>query len=274
MIGTITIKQQQLEKGFFTVGDGSEVVLIMGSCRVAPYVNYLTLWNEQNGNRFTIHSIDPFNWNWNEKDERVDYEAKLRELETYQPLLDMLKSVDIFIHEFYMNAGMFNVERNATKKIYNFGLAPKMDICLPNLNDVFILTRDIVAFNPEIRKMATADYNVTGKLSEQTLSEIDVIRQNNLQRLYNICSKTSFPEFAEIFATRYKVVRLFWTFNHISKHFSQTIFHLLNKKFLKLDLSNYKISQEDLYANNYTYLSEYDEGYKWGEEIKPLRESL
>jgi hypothetical protein len=46
----------------------------------------------------------------------------------------------------------------------------------------------------------------------------------------------------------------------------------MNEKFLHLP--NVRMSEVDLYANNYTYLCEYDEGYKWNEQIKPLKEIL
>lgn len=272
MINTIQLKEQQLKNGFFQVGNGSEVILIQGSCRAVPYVTYLRDWNEKNGNRFTICYIDPFSWNWNMNEERVDYEMELLKQESNTALLDMLKSVDIFIHEYYKNAGMFNVAKDGEKNIYQFGLNPKQDICIPSFNDVFVLTREIVSFDMEVRKMAIQDYNVIGKLSEQTIKVIEEKSAYNLNKFYEICKLTDFPEFAEIFKTHYKKTRLFWTFNHISKTFNHLIFDLMNKKFLRLE--NVKLSEVDLFANNYTYLSEYDHGYSWNEEIKPLKDCL
>jgi hypothetical protein len=272
MINTIQIKQQQFEKGTYSTGSGSEVILIIGSCRAVPYLTYLNDWNNQNGNRFTIHFLDPFNWNWDMQENRTDYTAELIKQESNQYLLDVLKSCSIFIHEYYGNAEMFNCDKSAEKNIYQFGLSPKQDITLPNYNDIFVLTREIISFDLELRKLATQDYNVNGKLSDYTLQKIDIVREKNLQRFYDICSKTDFPEFAEIFKNEYKQVRYFWTFNHISKAFNQKIFRLMNEKFLHLP--NVRMSEVDLYANNYTYLCEYDEGYKWNEQIKPLKEIL
>jgi len=272
MINTLQIKTAQLATGTYKTGSGSEVILIVGSCRSVPYLTYLNDWNNQNGNRFTIHFIDPFSWNWDMQENRVDYLQALAQQETNENLLNVLRSTTIFIHEYYANAGMFNCNKESEKNIYQFGLNPLMDICIPNFNDIFILTRDIVSFDLNIRKMAIQDYNVNGKLSPQTLTEIETVRNSNLERFYNICSKTDFPEFAEIFKENYKKHRMFWTFNHIGKAFSLSIFELMNNLFLKLDLTNYKISEVDLYANNYTFLSEYDEGYQWNEEIKPLKE--
>lgn len=272
MINTIQLKEAQLKNGFFKVGSGSEVILIQGSCRSVAYVTYLRDWNEANGNRFTICYIDPFSWHWDMNEQRVDYEKELEKQETNPALLEMLKSVKIFIHEYYKNAGMFNVEKSEPKNIYQFGLAPEKDICTPSFNDIFILTREIVSFDLEIKKLAIQDYNVNGKLSDFTLGKIDEFRQNNLQKFYNICSLTDFPEFAEIFAAHYKQARFFWTFNHVSKTYTQLIFDLMNKKYLRLE--GLKMTDTDLFANNYTHLCEYDYGYGWKEEIKPLKEIL
>jgi len=274
MINTLEIKQEQFVHGTFRLGTGEETILIVGSCRSVPYLTYLGEWNAQNGNRFSIHFLDPFNWNWNMKEERVDYNAELIKQEGNQTLLDTLSKTSIFIHEYYANAEMFNCDKNAEKNIYQFGLNPKIDICTPNFNDVFILTSDILRFHPEVMKIAVQDYNVNGKLSFQTLDEISKVRVNNLTRFMDICDKTDFPELAEIFMENYKKERFFWTFNHTSKLFAQTLFRLMNDKFLKLDLSGYVINEIDLYANNYTHLTEYDLGYEWNEEVKPLKDIL
>lgn len=274
MINTVDIKEQQLKNGYYTIGNGHYKLLILGSCRAVPYVTYFNDYNKQFIETFTIYFIDPFSWNWDMQENRVDYQAELLKQESNTKLLDMLKSVDFFVHEYYANAGMFNVFKGAEKNIYQFGLNPRIDICLPNFNDIFVLTREIVSFDMEIRKMAIQDYNVNGKLSIQTLEAIRKKSEENLNKFYNICHQTSFPEFEDIFKSGYKNRRFFWTFNHIGKAFTQELFKLMSDNYFHFDLDRYVISQEDLYANNYTYLCEYDEGYNWNEEIKPLKEIL
>jgi hypothetical protein len=274
MINTIEIKQQQLEKGYYSIGNGVYKLLILGSCRAVPYVTYFNDYNKQFTNTFTIYFIDPFNWNWDASGNRVDYIDALSKQESNKSLTDMLSSVDFFIHEYYANAGMFNVFKGSEKNIYQFGLNPRIDICLPNFNDIFILSREIVSFDVAIRKMAIQDYNVNGKLSEQTIKAIEYKSQENLNKFYNICRQTSFPEFEDIFKSGYKNRRFFWTFNHVAKAFNQELFKLMSENYFHFDLNNYYICQEDLFANNYTYLSEYDLGYNWNEEIKPLKDVL
>lgn len=280
LINTLQIKQAQLKKGFFTTGSGKEVILIMGSCRVAPYVWYFELLNERMNNRFTIHTIDPFNWNWNEKDERVDYNEVLHNLETDERLLLMIKSVNIFIHEYYIHAGMFNTQQDVhSLGIYHYGMSPSIDLCIPNWNDYFVLFGDIVSFDLEIRKKAIQDYNVLGKLSNQTEQDILAVRESNLKKFYEVCNKSSFKGFEKVFRFNLTRKRFFWTYNHVSNHFTFAIF--MEIMFIlglqpETELCN-AIMKEDMFANNFTYLTEYDIkwfGYDWGEEVKPLREKL
>lgn len=274
MINTVNTKKEQLQNGYFKTGSGAETILILGSCRSVPYVQYYEDWNTQNNNRFTIAFIDPFNFNYDLNDNRVNLEDKINSMESHEGLLSLLKNTKYFIHEHYANFGMFNVDKNSPKNIFQYGMNPEFNISIPAFNDCFILTADIVSFDLAIRKNAIADYNVTGRLSEQTLFDIEKVRQNNLEKFYSNCLKTDFPEFAGTFRNSYKFSRFFWNSNHVGKSFTKRIFFLISDKFLKLNLSSYKISEHDLYANNYTYLSEYDLGYLWNEEIKPLKTIL
>lgn len=280
MINTIQIKQAQLSNGFFTTGNGSVVIFIMGSCRVAPYVWYFEQLNELTGGQFTIHTLDPFNWNWDENDERVDYNEAIRKLETNVTMLAMLGTVDIFIHEYYQNAGMFNTNKeNNSPTIYDFGLKPSVDLCIPNFNDYFILFGDIVNFDIDIRKRAIQDYNVIGKLSDSLQKEILALSNANRLKFYDVCKKSSFPSFASFFRHNFCKKRLFWTYNHVSTAFTFQIFmEILRVLEIPADKKLCEtIAKEDLFANNFTHVTEYDKKWfhlKWDEEIKPLRERL
>jgi hypothetical protein len=267
MINTLNIKQQQLTNGAFKVGSGSEVILIMGSCRSVPYLNYLNEYNKYN--RFTIYFIDPFNWNWNMKDQFVDYEEAIKRLETDQNILKILSSVKIFIHEYYKNYGMFNTRKDGDKNIYEFGMKPEIDICIPNFNDLFILVNDIVKFDQDIRLKISS-----GLFPEEEISEIS---RSNIEKFYWVCRNSDIPEMEDYFKDNFRSIRFYWTHNHISKHFTLAIFRFLNNKFLKLDLSESfwnEISKEDMYANNYTFLTEWDVKFhnlNWNEQLMPVK---
>jgi hypothetical protein len=248
MINTINTKLEQLTNGYFKTGNGSEVVLIVGSCRSIPYVNYFLLFNKEYNERFTIIFIDPYNWCFDLQDNRTNLQEVITSLE---------------------------------QNIYQYGLNPDIDICLPNFNDNFILFGDIVTFDAEARRKAIADYNVIGKLSEEVQYEIFQISQSNLNKFYDICLKSDFPEMKEFFQRNMKDRRMFWTYNHVSKEFTYFIFVRLMKRFLDIDLSEQFIRQvyqmPDMFANNYTYLTQFDlkwYGFNWGEEVKQLRDKL
>lgn len=277
MIGTLETKQQQLNNTAFRTGSGKEIILIMGSCRSVPYLNYLNDWNNTiGGNRFTIYFIDPFNWNWNIKDEMVDYNEEIEKLEYNEVLLTILSSINIFIHEYYQSFGMFNTIDNGEKNIYDFGMNPEMDICIPNFNDLFILFNDIISFSADLKSKALNDYEITGELSKETQREFYNIGQKNIDKFCSICQLSDIPEMENLFRNEFLNRRFFWTSNHVSKHFTLAIFSFINDKFLKLNLSDdfiANISKEDMYANSYTYLTKYDlniYNYKWNEEFKPL----
>lgn len=278
MINTINTKYQQLRNGYYQTGSGPEKVLVMGSCRSVPYVQYLHDWNEANGNRFTICFIDPFNWAFDLQDNRTDFEAVITSLEKDERILQLLRTTDIFLHEHYNNFGMFNCKQPSDKNIYKFGMSPKIDVCIPNFNDLFILFGDIVTSDLAKKKDAAIDYNVTGKLSAQTKAAILNVGQQNIEKFYYVCRQSDLPEMIEYFRDNFKKKRLFWSYNHVSKHFTLEVFRLINDKFLYLDLSKgFNKNHVDIFANNYTKLTMYDvELYEldWGEEIVPLKDKL
>jgi hypothetical protein len=274
MINTYDIKKQQLEQGAFKVGSGPETMLIMGSCRSVPYLNYLNEVNKVD-NKFSIYFIDPFNWNWDKKDNRVDYDQVLKTLETNKYLLDIISSTKIFIHEYYKNFGMFNTIEDGDKNIYDFGMKPEVDVCIPNFNDVFVMVNDLYQFDTEIKKKIDYDIKGTGVISQETQILCYETSKNNLERFYAVCRMSDVSEMEEYFKENFTKVRLFWTYNHISKGFAMFIFKTINEKFLKLNISESvwnKIEvMEDMYANRYTFLTEYDlkfYDYKLNEEIK------
>lgn len=281
MINTVSTKEQQLKNGFFKIGNGSEVILIIGSCRSVPYVNYFLLYNSIYTERYTIIFIDPFNWNFDLNDNRTDFESVITSLESDERILTMLKTVDIFIHEYYSNFGMFNCSKSTEKNIYKFGLSPKVDVCIPNFNDNFILFSDIVTFNTDIRKQVQADYNVLNKLSSQTQEVICKKSFEGVQRFYEVCLKSDIPEMKIFFEQNYKKVRLFHTYNHVSSFFTLKIFGVIIEKYLKyehtLDLLHEASKLDDLFATPNTKLTEYDydcHKYEWIEPTIELKSKL
>lgn len=272
MIDTIITKIEQLNKGYFTIGDGPEILLLVGSCRSVPYLNYFDYLNHNH--KFTVHFIDPFNWHWDERGNLLqDYESKINSLENDLRLLALFPKVTWFLHEHYENYGMFNTDKTKPITIYQFCLQPKVDVTIPNFRDKFILFQDIVSFNKAIRDKAVRE----GPLSVALQDEIKGIGLANIEKFCEICALTDLPEMATLFRSSWRVVRFFQTMNHISNRFSEAIFQLLNDKFLHLEAPTSfwdRIRREDLYASPCTRVTQYDVdnyGINWGCPIEPLK---
>lgn len=266
MYNTVSIKEQW--RTVFCCGnqDAKDVILILGSCRVVPYLNYLDQANAVCGNRFKIYCIDPINYQVDSAGNMLDTRGLLKALETDEHFLSILRSVTIFIHEGLSSFGILNTvtpeggdtwENPVT--IYDFGIAPRLDINIPNFHDVFILFNDFAAIDPQWRH----------ELTEDDQREIVRLGDAHIDRFCNICEKSSFPEFGPWFRENYLKTRLFHSFNHVSSAFTLEIFRLMNEKFLKLDLDGVfwnQIGQQDIYANVQTPVTDLDlkfRAFRW-----------
>lgn len=241
MIYTFTTKNEQLKHGFFRTGTGSEQVLIVGSCRAMPYLNYLARWNET-ANSMTIHYINPFDWGWNAREEQVDVEQAIDGLEQDPRILDVLKKTTVFIHEHYGNYGMFNTSRDSAKNIYQFGMASEKDISVPNFHDHFILHDDFKAFGE-----LPPDWVARGEAA--------------VEKFCALCLLSSFPEMAEHFRSNWRSTRFFWTPNHISAPFSMYLFRQMNERFLHLPLDDtfwQQAASEDMFSTPCTAVTQHD----------------
>lgn len=275
MINTVNTKEEQLRRGTFSFGTGKDVVLIVGSCRTVPYLNYLSYIGADKD--YTFHFVDPFNWNYNLRDERVNYEESMAALERNETVLNVIRSARFYIHEFYRNFGLFNSDKEAEKNIYQYGLKPEIDLTIPNFHDIFILFQDFANFNSEIRTEMQADMNVTGKLSDHVIERVTTEGLANIERFLTNCDKSSFPEMREIFESGWKTKRFFWNSNHVSNKFTEAIFTLINEKLFKLPLYHSvlaRIRNEDMFIFPNTPMTAHDMnayGLQWPEPVAKLR---
>jgi len=271
MIGTVDTKAMQLRDGFWSSGSGPEKILLMGSCRSIAYLNYLFRFNET-VNRFTIRFIDPFNLHWDERDNIVDLEQNITACEKDSRILDILSDTDIFLHEWYAYFGIFSTDRNKPKTIYDFGMKPRLDICIPNFHDHFVLFQEQI------------DVNAGGCVNQIKLRGIEAVAAEmrqygfaTLEKFYEICRKSSFPEMAEHFRMNWPHVRYFWTSNHISANFSLYVFRQMNDRFLNLPLTGEFWSEacrEDQFSTPCTRVTCFDQeayGLTWNSPVEELK---
>jgi len=274
-INTVNTQKEQLKHGSFKFGNGPDVMLIVGSCRFIPYLNYLE-WL-QAGNKFTIHFIDPCNFNWDAKGNRVDCQAVINELETSEWFLGLLKSSKIYIHELYSSYGVFNSFRINPKNIYQFGLQPELDVMVPNFHDIFILFQDFARCFDGSKELFRHDISTIGRLSQKVQENTAGIALGNLETFYRTCEMSDIPEFGDEFRKNWQFHRFFWNNNHVTNRFTKAVFRLLNDKFLKLETTDdfwQKVDREDMYANPHTPITRYDvESYelRWNEPVTDLK---
>lgn len=234
MINTIDAKLAQLRDGYYQSGTGPKEILILGSCRTLAYLSYLSDWNKGT-NELTIRRIDPCDW--------AVSGVKIESLENDERILSVLRSCDIFIHEYLVNWGMFNTALMTGKNIYDFGMKPEVNIAIPNFNDHLILENDWIDYGAA----RTPD---------------DYIARGN-EQIEKFCAHTelsSIPEFAQTFRDTWRNIRYFWRPNHISAAFSKAIFKLMNDNFLHLPIGD--VTNEDLFATPHTQVTQRDvDGY-------------
>jgi len=252
MLDTVNTKAAHYTDGCWRTGTGNNVIVILGSCRIFGYVNYLNRWNTNHSiNEFTICVINVVNFAFDQRDNHVNSDEFTVQFETNPVLLDMVKRCRIFIHEHTQNFGCFNTDRDREKNIFQLGMNPEMEIAVPNFHDKFILENDYRSCGME----PPPDYIEKGE---------DAVVQFTRK-----CQLTSFPEFGDIFRDTWRSIRYFWTPNHISAQFSLSVFGLMNERFLRLPLTDVfweGANTEDLFKTPCTQVTERDrQGYqiKW-----------
>jgi hypothetical protein len=267
MISTQDIKSKRFD-GLFQCGnpDSKEVVFMMGSCRGVPHLNFL---NAAHDGRFKIYYVDPHDFHWDAANNLVDLHEAIDTVAKDPRVLEAFRSATIFIHEHYGNYGCFNTDRSAAGNIYEHGMAAPVDICLPNFHSKFILFQEILDVDPLIRTLLQGGHT-------QDAAEIG---RESIKSFKEMCAKTSFPEFADYFEENMRRVRMFFSNNHVSHHFTIPLFRLMNEKFLHLpvDQSFYDglYQTPDLYASHGVVpLTHYDveaHGWQWDEPLKELK---
>lgn len=266
MINTLDIKSRRFD-GLFQTGnpDSKEVVFMMGSCRGVPHLNFLNAANE---GRFKIYYVDPHDFHWDREDNLVDLHAAIDAVAKDPRVLEALRSATVFIHEHYRNYGCFNTDRTAAGNIYDHGMAAPVDICLPNFHSKFILFQEIADHDPETRKFLQ---------NGETWMAKD-IGSASIAAFKEMCGKTSFPEFADYFEANMRRVRMFFSNNHVSHHFTIPLFRMMNEKFLHLPVGrvfyDWLYRTPDMYANHGVVpLTKWDveaHGWQWDEPLSEL----
>ena len=270
MINTQNIKSKRFD-GLFQCGnpDSKEVVFMMGSCRGVPHLNFL---NAAHNGRFKIYYVDPHDFHWDAQNNLVDLHEAIDTASKDPRTLEAFRSATVFIHEHYSNYGCFNTNRAAPGNIYEHGMAAPVDICLPNFHSKFMLFQEILDHQMRVEGV---EIEVTPLL----VGDFTSIGRESIASFKEMCVKTSFPEFADYFEANMRRVRMFFSNNHVSHHFTIPLFRMLNERYLGLpvDQAFYDglYQTPDMYASHGVVpLTKYDveaHGWQWSESIHELK---
>jgi hypothetical protein len=148
-------------------------------------------------------------------------------------------------------------------------MSAAVDICLPNFHGKFILFQEIADQDASARRY------LRNGITEPTKG----IGDASIAAFKEMCAKTSFPEFADYFEANMRRVRMFFSNNHVSHHFTIPLFQMLNEKFLHLpvDQAFYDALYltPDMYASHGVVpLTRHDveaHGWQWNEPILELK---
>lgn len=256
---TIDEKAVQRAHGTCKVGSGPHTILLVGSCRIVPYLNAFHRLNRDN--RFSIHMVNVVNFAFDLKGRQENPEETAARYENHPELLKVLKETKWFIHEHLEHYGMFNTDRKASKNIYQFGVLPECDVMIPNFHDLFVLFRDQLRYDAELRAQAQRDMEFYHRLSDDVQDRMKDRGLREIAKFLGICEMTNLPEMGQVFAEKWRQTRYFWTTNHITNNFVMLALRLMNEKFLHMDINGMTwedIVGEDIYRNPHTHITQYD----------------
>lgn len=234
-----------------------ETILLVGSCRVNAHINYFDRYNRTAADPVRVFFVDPHDAHWNDDGQQQDLESALLAMESNPNYLNAIKSATVYLHEHYGNFGMWNAAQDAQKNIYQFGMSPRLDICIPNFHDRFVLFQERMNLDPNLQ----ISFRVHGGMTPRIFGQMRHDGLDALEKFYSVCALSSFPEMAAHVRENWTKTRFFWTGNHVSAAFTLYLFRQLNDRFLHLPLDDefwQGAATEDLFAKPCTPVTQYD----------------
>ena len=217
---------------------GAKTVVLIGSCRIVPFLNYLRLHNAMAapGDAMRLICLNPVEM-WRGVGCEVADGAN-EKLVGFK-----FGNVDFLICEHVQYCGVLNTVRSSPQNIYdNLGCSPVVEMRLPNWNDMHI-------FDAETAMHDKVTYANLGRAER-----VDFIRAQTAihkARFLSHCRGSTFPQLEAWTEEHWKTVRLGWTSSHPSHSLIWRMFERVAEKMglnLPLDFVNHPICKSDLYA--------------------------
>lgn len=239
-------------KRIFAFGDSDAptTVVLIGSCRIVPYLNYLRA-HETPMNLVCLNPVEMWDGPGHEVSAGVN-----RTMDGYR-----FGKVDYLICEHVQYCGAINTVRTSEQNIYDtLGCNPEVEIRLPNWQDIHIFDKETAIYDPP-------GY---GNLShEDKVNHIRTETTKHKARYLSHCRKCSFPQLESWTEDNWLTTRLGWSSNHPTLTVIHKLFGLiagrmnlpLSDGFLKSPLytldrfasTGYALTPVDYEANNWKF---------------------
>lgn len=236
-ITTNILRESYNQKQFaFGNSQGKQTVVLIGSCRIVPFLNYLRVYNELNGHPFQLLCFNPVEM-WQGPGHEVS-EGVNKVMEGYK-----FGRVDYLLCEHVQRCGVINTFCMSQENIFDsLGCRPKVEIRLPNWNDMHI-------FDAE-----TAMHDKTGYATWYDEVKTAYIRnetQTHKERFLSHCRQSSFQELEAWVESHWLNTRLGWTSSHPSLSMIWTMFERAAAVMglrMSEEFVNHPICKDDLYG--------------------------
>lgn len=178
--------------------DAPQTVVLVGSCRIVPFLNFLRAYNALNRHPLELLCFNPVEM-WAGPGHDVA-DCVNRTMDGY-----LFDRVDYLICEHLQNCGALNTVRDAEDNIYDtLGCHPVVHIRLPNWNNLHIYDRETEGFDREYAALGSGDRAMV--LHERT--------EMHKERFLGYCRQSSFPHLEPWVGENWQSVRFGWTNNH------------------------------------------------------------
>lgn len=203
------------QENLLRIGEpGADVhVLIVGSCRALPYLNYMLAYNRAaKRNVFHAGYVNPADLRTTTDHKPQDHLAAADRLLSTPSVKKFLSGVEVLLCEHVENYGALNTCERSVGVRGHLPAHTKVST-IPNWNAMGVLRDDIYALEGHEHGPSGVGPDVQMKRAKASI-----------EKFYRHCAMSAFPEMALAFDAAWKDERWFWTHNHVARPFTEFIF--------------------------------------------------
>jgi hypothetical protein len=220
--------------------NSSENILIIGSCRITPILNYL-INHDLFGNKYNYLCVLVYLPEMVQLSDDIIYNDDIK--------LQISQSKILFA-EYCRNYNYFNTQRLTEKSIFRIHNSFTHEIILPNWSDICLYARDLIYY----KDLKNNFYQLLkNEISFQEFTAVLQFHQEKeLERHFAILNRANFPELITFTSMNLKTLRLANTLNHPTNIYNIELFRLIIEKFF--EQSPYFLPQSVIDINTNEFL--------------------